>query len=97
MLTRGTVQHAYGPGQPERASYPGYIRAETVNNIVHTWPITRPVAGWNSQASTQFPGGTRPARGLIRGGVPGIAMTQPNSEMDPSDPRTWQRPYVFSN
>jgi hypothetical protein len=37
-----------------------------------------------------------PQRELHTGGAMTWAPAQPNLMMDPSDPSTWQRPYVFT-
>lgn len=94
MLTRGEVSRVYGFA-PERVVTPGYIRAAQVNNVVTTWPVARPVAGYTAN-SALLTGGTRVENTLMRGGAQPMQMTQPNLAMDPSDPTTWQRQYTFS-
>ena len=34
--------------------------------------------------------------GLYRGGIPPVSLSPPKLMMDPHDPATWQRPYLFT-
>jgi len=47
---------------------------------------------WTVPAANRAPA----QAGLIRGGFPSIAPGAPHLMADPSDPATWQRPYLFS-
>lgn len=61
----------------------------TRGNLTRTWGVhdtgitTHPAAGWN-------PGP------LLRGGPISILLPPAKIEMDPSDPRTWQRPVRYT-
>jgi len=65
----------------------GYVRVTIRNGSYQTWAVTRPVSARTSQ----------PYGGLIRGHTPTLVMPRPNREMDPTNPMTWQREYVFSS
>jgi hypothetical protein len=95
MYTRQTVRRNYGTPTPEQVSIPGFVKAELNNNIVNTWPIMRPVAGWSATSASLVSDGY-PENMIIRGGATALQSLRPRVEMDPSDPRTWQRSYLFS-
>jgi hypothetical protein len=45
-------------------------------------------ASWDPQAGPQYP--------IVRFAPVGFTLGRPKLMMDPSDPSTWQRPYVFT-
>ena len=94
MYTRETVSRNFQVARPERVSLPGFVKAQIKDNIVQTWAICRPVAGWAANAACLVSGGYQPNQ-LIQRGSPTLMSTRPLVEMDPSDRRTWQRDYVF--
>jgi len=56
-------------------------------------PTQPPPLCWTVPAANRAPA----QAGLARGGVQSLAPSQPNGMADPSDPATWQRPYVFTS
>lgn len=78
----------------------GLLTVKVVDNIPHMWPVARP-------GGVYTPNGTpynlhvremnrQPANRLVRLQSPSLQMPMPNVAMDPSDSRTWQRPYKFT-
>lgn len=93
----GPMIHQYTPQPPQRVAVPGLMRRETVNGIELTWVIARPM--------TCFEGSNAPfyyqedqsdcGTDIARGGVMRLTPSRPRVQMDPSNPKTWQRQYRF--
>jgi hypothetical protein len=96
MYTRGDVQHAYGPYQARYTTSDGAIKVSRSGDVPQMWPIARPVTSWNAD-SAYYQGTMYTPGNLVRTGIVPFTPSQPNIEMDPSDPATWQRDYRFSN
>jgi len=88
MITRAGFMPAYGAEKPERENAVGYTREYERSGVNYVVAISRPVHAWLSKLA---PGD------LIRTGInPRLLMSKANIEMDPSDPTTWQREYLFT-
>lgn len=98
MITRGPVSHSYDPTPTGRENgNEGVVRMETIKGIPQTWAIARPTGGYPSGGAPHYLAGQdRPNGRIIRGGVMALTPGKPNVEMDPSNPQTWQRQYLFS-
>lgn len=95
MLTRGAVTHPYYPAPVLRVQTPGAVRVSMVNNIPQTWAITRPSTYPMPNGAPFYVNGY-PQNVVARGGQLVVSPRRPRVEMDPSNPATWQRKYVFS-
>lgn len=100
MLTRGNVAPAYSSTQPTRVNTNGVVRVNEYNRIPQTWAIARPGSSPLAQGAPLYlgmlPASYPPGNFVYRGGTPTLGMIQPRLEMDPSDIKTWQRPYQFT-
>lgn len=96
MITRGAVTHPYYPAPVTRIVSNGAIRVNVVNGIPQTWAITRPSTYPNPNGAPFYLEGDRDYSGIQRGGPLVVSPRRPRVEMDPSNPATWQRKYVFS-
>lgn len=90
MMCRPMNSHRYTPATYPQVTYDGAVRVEYVKNVPTVWAVSRPMSypvDPNQGMST----------GLARGGTHMFRMqlTAPNVEMDPSNPATWQRQYIF--
>lgn len=90
MLTRGPIRcHTYnanfnGMGPYSTDQIPGFVRAEMVKGVLHTWAVTRPTS--RDSDSPYW---------LCRGGDLPLSLSAETVEMDPSNRDTWRRTYVF--
>jgi len=89
MMTRSMDSHQYAAVPQGVVSAPGFVRVTTVNNIPNTWAIARPTG------SPSLPAYNPPAQ-LPRLNEYPFTPPRYRVQMDPSDPSTWQRQYVFS-
>lgn len=78
----------------------GLTKVTVVNGVPHMIPIARPGGVYTPSSSPHnlhvHEHNRPPDNRLIRGQSPTLQMAKPNLEMDPSDARTWQRPYKFT-
>ena len=96
MFTRGFVTHSYFPKTIYPVSQPGAVKSMVHNNIVQTWAIARPVAAPSPNGAPFYVNGYA-VNELQRGGTQAVIPYRPREMMDPSNPRTWQREYRFTN
>lgn len=91
-FTRSMDEHQYRPAGYPMQDSPGFIRQSTVNNIMQTWAVARPV---NAPTPIYNPPAQVPRS---QDGVDEFAFTPPvyRVEMDPKNPETWQRQYRFT-
>jgi len=88
-MMRSMDSHQYQPAPYNQVGYQGSVKSEYVNNVLTTWAVSRP---------TSFPASPYPAQiPVARGNSFNFAPTQPRTEMDPSNPATWQRQYRFTS
>jgi len=96
MLTRDEITHHF-PIPLTRVTAPGFMRVTRNKNIVHTWAIARPNSGFSPTGAPFYIAGQEGQNGvLLRGTTPTLTPSQPKTQMDPSDPTTWQRQYRFT-
>lgn len=101
MITRKYgFPRLWGVAPAYRDNIGGMIRSETVNGITHTWAIARPGGMYIPQCAPHYldvPDQNRGLQNFVqRGKQPQLSLPTQRLEMDPSDSRTWQRPYRFS-
>lgn len=102
MITREYgFPRLFGIHPNHRDNLAGLLVVKEVDGIPNMWPVARPGGVWN-------PNGYSPnnlvvhdvnrglSNRLVRLPSPTLNMTQPNIAADPSDSRTWQRPYLFT-
>lgn len=87
-MTRAMDSHQYVAADYTPRVFPGAMRSNTINGIVQTWAVSRPSAAPTPKYSPPPP--------VSRGSGVGFSPAQPNVEMDPSNPQTWQRQYRFT-
>lgn len=105
MLTRGETHRTYQNRVPQRVMNPGFVKitkpggTNTNSNVVQTWAIARPGSSPGVEGAPFYLTTYRyPPNSLIRSGASEpLNLTQPNLEMDPTNPNTWQRQYRFTN
>src|ERR1700758_3800912 len=88
--------HHVTPVRRDRMS--GLIHVKIVDGQPHVWPVARPGGVYMPMHAPHYLHVTSknraPGNDLIRtNNTPELSMTKPRVEMDPSDNRTWQRPY----
>lgn len=101
MITR---QHGFprlfGTHPMYRDNLGGLLVVKEVNGIPNMWPVARPGGAWRPDGCPNYlrvHETNRPLRNrLLHMNTPGLTPPIPNVEMDPSDSRTWQRPYLFT-
>lgn len=78
----------------------GLIKVSMVNDVPNMVPIARPGGVYRPNGSFNnlavHPVNEGQANRLVRTPTPSLNMARPRVEMDPSDARTWQRPYRFT-
>lgn len=78
----------------------GLLTVKVVDGIPHMWPVARPGGMYTPNGSPNnlhvHEHNRGPANRLVRLQTPALSMAPPHVEMDPSDSRTWQRPYKFT-
>lgn len=102
-FTRGAVPHAYFPAPVHTVRTPGAVRVSLsqVNSnpwtpgIPQVWPVMRPSTAPMPNGAPFYLTGY-PDYQLQRGPTPSLRLTSRNLEMDPSNSKTWQRPYRFT-
>jgi hypothetical protein len=101
MLTRGEVHHQYYPAPCTTVRTPGAVRVNSARpnmwtkQIPQVWPIMRPSTAPNPNGAPFYVTGY-PQYDIHRAGAFPLHLTQPNNQMDPSNPDTWQRAYRFT-
>lgn len=101
MITRRHgFPRLFGVHPQYRDNLAGLTTVKVVDGIPHMWPVARPGGVYRPQGqpnNLHVPETNRgPANRLIHFQGPSLQMAPPNLEMDPSDSRTWQRPYKFT-
>jgi hypothetical protein len=87
----------YGTARARRINLPGAVKPYRRGMDTHQMPVARPVVGWSAHRAPDYiTGATAPRNRLITRGAPGMQFRRPRLEMDPRNPRTWQRHYVFT-
>lgn len=94
MYTRDSVVRNYTIYNPERVTVPGFVKVTMHKNIPQTWAIKRP-SEVDPNGSPFYLGAYR-RNEIVHGGVLAVTPAKPHIEMDPSNPQTWQRQYVFT-
>jgi hypothetical protein len=101
MITRRWgFPRLFGAHPYYRDDLSGLLTIKVVNDIPHMWPVARPGgvytpnAGHNNLHVHELNRGLE--NRLVRSQTPTLQMGKPNLAMDPSDSRTWQRPYLFT-
>lgn len=83
-----------------RDNLAGLVMTIDVNGTPISQPIARPGGMYQpNRAPLYLHGHTRNvgnANRLIAAPTPALNLPRVNKAMDPSDPQTWQRPYIFS-
>src|SRR5579859_5792285 len=103
MITRQWgFPRLYQVNPMRRDSKVGLIHVKIVDNVPHVWPVARPggtyVNSSNTPHNLHVPVRNQaPQNRIIRSTGPAFTPLRPNVAMDPSDSRTWQRPYRFTN
>jgi hypothetical protein len=81
-------------------NHAGLIHTKIVNGVPHVWPVARPRGTHMPEGAphyTNTPSVNHELNSnLIRFNSPQLRLTRPNNMMDPSEPKTWQRTYLFS-
>jgi hypothetical protein len=100
MITRQYgFPRLWGVAPAYRDNIGGMIRSATVNGVTHTWAIARPGGVYIPQCAPNYldvPDQNRGLQNFVhRRAQPMLAMPKPHLAADPSDSRTWQRPYRF--
>ncbi len=95
MYTRDSLPRNYTVYNPERVLVPGFARVAMHKNIPQTWAIVRPGSAPDANGAPFYISGYRPNQ-MLRSGALDITPAKPRLEMDPSDPQTWQRQYIFT-
>jgi hypothetical protein len=95
MITRGEITHQYFPAPVVPITRNGIVKVATVDHITQTWAIARPGSSPNPNGAPFYVNGY-PVNSLELGGVMPLTPIRPRIEMDPSNPKTWQREYRFT-
>jgi hypothetical protein len=100
MILRERFLRHYTAVSPRRDNRAGMIRVVVNNGIVQTWAISRPVGAYHADCAPQYlsmpENQCAPRNQLIRTATPTLMSSPPLLAMDPSDPSTWQRRYIFT-
>lgn len=103
-FTRGAVPHAYFPAPVHTVRTPGAVKVSLslansnpwTRGIPQVWPIMRPSTAPDGNGAP-FYVNAYPTYQLHRGPTPALRLGSQKLEMDPSDSKTWQRPYRFTS
>lgn len=108
MFTRDLPVHQYAPDQQAPVNTPGAMvfrpagAPNSNKNIDVMMAIARPNSSPSPDGAPFYvngpmgTGSSCPNGPLLRGGVASFGPAVPDLEMDPSDPKTWQRQYRFT-
>lgn len=91
MITRAMNSHQYTPAPYPQQNFHGSIRTEYINTVPNSWAVTRPTSYPVSPHQEMNGGLARGGHGMFQ-----LQLSAPNVEMDPSNPATWQRQYLFT-
>lgn len=100
MITRQWgFPRLFGIHPVRRQNQVGLIHVKIVDNVPHVWPIARPGSTYvdNYNHLRVHPQNQPVPNRIIRSAAPAFTPPKPQVEMDPSNSRTWQRPYRFTN
>ena len=88
MMTRPMDTHQYAPAPYPQVGYKGAVKTIMVKGVPTTWAVARPTSFPQSPYPAQIP----PARYNAFGFNP----PRYDLEMDPANPASWQRQYLFT-
>lgn len=102
-FTRGAVAHQYHPAPVRTLRTPGAVRISLrqansnpwTPGIPQVWAVMRPSTAPDPNGAPFYLYGY-PDYQLQRGSTPALKLPAQNKAMDPSNSKTWQRPYRFT-